>query len=409
MSNDALYAALEVAVADLGVRLARDPEPHNAAQHLHAASQPVEAILKKYPILPTDPQRMVNQGNGTLGLHYSTFDKLLVTVAVERGPQDAVTWMEKILTLKSADIRCVALLTGVSTAGAISLGHGVDILPVDQLPSSQKTSGMLSLCMQPTSRWFGLQPSAALISTVTVCPFLVEARPARRLTSPKSSDDRLAPAEWYAAFNAQEKMKEVCLALTLSSNAGPTIALQWNEFVDSDLAFFPTGFFWPSDEIASAAFSPAEEIRTEALPATQAYLAMHGSNRDRFDLALRRLNQAARRRDVGDIILDLAIAIEGLLAGEESGEISYRFALRAALILGTDSSERREIRKCMKEFYSYRSKMVHSGSIKEKDQPAALRIANKSTTYIRQILTKLILHGSIPKDWGDLEIGAATI
>src|SRR4051812_40788080 len=80
-------------------------------------------------------------------------------------------------------------------------------------------------------------------------------------------------------------------------------------------------------------------------------LALTGPFRDRITLALDRLNQGMRRRFPGDKAMDIAIALEALLSdtGAQT-EVTYRLALRSALLLGGNLVERKKNRTLTKTF-----------------------------------------------------------
>ena len=64
-----------------------------------------------------------------------------------------------------------------------------------------------------------------------------------------------------------------------------------------------------------------------------------------------------------DKILDIAIALERLYE-LDGGELSHKMRTRASWFLGRDAEDRVRIMKSVAEFYSVRSKFVHSGTRK---------------------------------------------
>jgi hypothetical protein len=68
----------------------------------------------------------------------------------------------------------------------------------------------------------------------------------------------------------------------------------------------------------------------------------------------------ARRPD--DVLLDLMIAAECLFLPNVYDELSYRFSLNAALLLGNDSLSRRKVYDSMHLAYQLRSDIVHTGA-----------------------------------------------
>lgn len=86
------------------------------------------------------------------------------------------------------------------------------------------------------------------------------------------------------------------------------------------------------------------------------------------EFAVRRFNTAMDRRTLDDTILDLIIAAEALYlhdagAPEDRGELSYRLALRAAVLLRDTGRSPRSTFKFMKRAYTLRSRIAHGHSI----------------------------------------------
>jgi hypothetical protein len=69
-----------------------------------------------------------------------------------------------------------------------------------------------------------------------------------------------------------------------------------------------------------------------------------------------------RRVSAGDRLIDLVIALEALFSPKGPTELSFRISHRAALLLGRDPGERREIGHFLRTIYSGRSKLVHEGA-----------------------------------------------
>lgn len=69
-----------------------------------------------------------------------------------------------------------------------------------------------------------------------------------------------------------------------------------------------------------------------------------------------------RREDERDQkLIDLVIALETLFSPRKEGELRFRIAQRAAILLGKDAEERKSLMKFFKTVYDARSQIVHSG------------------------------------------------
>ena len=88
-----------------------------------------------------------------------------------------------------------------------------------------------------------------------------------------------------------------------------------------------------------------------------------------FDVALYRFNRAHEAHDDYEAVVDLATALEAVLTGDgkETDAISLRLRSRAAALLATETDSGRAIFDDVGQLYKLRSKLVHGGSISEKE------------------------------------------
>lgn len=80
---------------------------------------------------------------------------------------------------------------------------------------------------------------------------------------------------------------------------------------------------------------------------------------------IRRFSQSNERDDIEDRIIDLMISAEALFlssGGSFQGELKYRLAHRAAMLIGDDIGDRKYVFEFMQKAYDVRSSIVH-GSI----------------------------------------------
>lgn len=113
------------------------------------------------------------------------------------------------------------------------------------------------------------------------------------------------------------------------------------------------------------------------------------------------------RGDLADSFIDLRIALESLylkdFLGDRSQEMRFRLSLFGAWYLGTNLSERREIRKTLRAAYDKASAAAHDGDIDPTTENRELLI--HSQDLCRQGILKYLREGP-PHDWGDLVLGA---
>ena len=101
------------------------------------------------------------------------------------------------------------------------------------------------------------------------------------------------------------------------------------------------------------------------------YAAIDSGKNSHLAFALKRLNRCMLRNEVDDMAIDATIGLESMLAGGTKSEITYTLSNRIGIAFTKDNYSdynAYECRKIMKKIYAYRSKVVHGGSLKEKDK-----------------------------------------
>lgn len=87
--------------------------------------------------------------------------------------------------------------------------------------------------------------------------------------------------------------------------------------------------------------------------------------------ALNRFNRCMLRNEVDDMATDATIGLEALLAGGTHGEITYTISNRIPVVFIHEKNKfytPENCRSIMKKIYNYRSKIVHGGTMKEKER-----------------------------------------
>lgn len=111
-----------------------------------------------------------------------------------------------------------------------------------------------------------------------------------------------------------------------------------------------------------------------------------------YPIAFSRFADAYWRQSAADALIDLWIALESLLAPHDNtGEATYRLALRIAYFLGQTSEERVSIDKDIRDSYRLRSDVVHG----RKHSPALLdALTEKTAGYLRRTLRAVVQTGA---------------
>lgn len=134
-----------------------------------------------------------------------------------------------------------------------------------------------------------------------------------------------------------------------------------------------------------------EDVPLSFIDLCNNFTLLNEKTKSKLRVPLDRINNAILRKNIIDQSIELGIAIESLLINDGSsktGELSYRIALRAAFLLGTNGDERKEIFELFKALYDYRSSSVHKGEIEKKIK--AKEDLQKGILYTTDAIKKLI-------------------
>jgi hypothetical protein len=122
-----------------------------------------------------------------------------------------------------------------------------------------------------------------------------------------------------------------------------------------------------------------------------------GQEDRRLALALRRFDSAYSRYEDEDSLIDLWVAFEALLLPDGQSELSYRAALRIAVLAEKDRAERSVAFKQARLSYKCRSQVVHGEATAERLD----RVVTQTRELARKVLRSWILN---PPEGGIEEI-----
>jgi Apea-like HEPN len=305
--------------------------------------------------LSRQPEFSVSRGYIDFGgagtpFHPSMFATSFVQFAVERGIDGAFAWVEKIITMKAAQARCIFLVRGVKVEDPVCFAGGkIILMAFDTLPESDHKRAERSKGYVWVDGAFprDLPASAALMMPLRIDPLFIE--------NIQTSPLQLAIRE----------LERIAHALSVVTGHAIIPEQGWAEYLDPDITAAMTGRSWHGgmEEIRPAFLQDHAIDETEAVPFIDAYLALPQDVRNLADVAIKRLNQAMRRQDPTDRALDAAIGLEVLLGDKkDQGEITERLSRRGAILLGGDLAKRRETQQSIRHLYRFRSAVVHTGS-----------------------------------------------
>ena len=139
--------------------------------------------------------------------------------------------------------------------------------------------------------------------------------------------------------------------------------------------------------------------------------------RRKFEIAIERWRKSKTSQTYEDTIIDLAIAFEALYL-PDTGESTFKLAVRASWYLGKNKKDREELLTVFKEFYKCRSAVIHGGDLEKKknvtiggDSIPISKFITRAQDLCRESIEKIMQYcleeGKFPENdyWDDLILG----
>jgi hypothetical protein len=320
------------------------------------------------------------------------------------SPEKTIAWLEKILSTQKAFGFSIMAVWGINVNKPVPLGSDVSLLPIEMLPESYQKKHLLDIDWHrhfmdsmPRTAFFET-PKAALICRTLIEPLTYYHKNADKL--PRNQE-----------FSGRELLNEVQLVLTIIGPCVPIHACSWFQFVDTDIedAKFGYNTSYQHLEIMPMRIAPLGDFDYKcASSIVSKYLAIEGTLKKRIRLALERLNQGLRRTNAGDRAMEIAIALEVLLA-DGGTENTFKVGLRSALLIGGDIKTRLENRAIVGGAYTMRSALVHSGVVSKETNLVRIgkmpseEVAKRAAILCAHVIKIIILRGHLP-DWYEFEL-----
>jgi len=366
---------------------------------------PITALIRSDPRFPTRELYMGSL-NGSSVIFPDLAHQYVAGRSLRTSPEDAVAWLLRILSTRSASGKYFGALWGVDVTSRIELDAEVAIVPISELPESRQKSILTAPANFNTASasmdlFSWRPPSSALVAAKVIEPLIF------------SVDDRgvTGVSDYERLHN---KFSDIALCLTAIGPRAPLTAMAWWNFDEADIReadLQNDSRTSSSIEIVprtGPAYPPLDA--TLAVEVVNAFLRLTGEARSRTRLALRRLGQALRRHELGDKAIELAISLETLTADGDNNEVSHKVKVRATKILGGDGAARARNAKLITETYAIRSKQMHTGAF---DATRSRTVAGASLTpgeileqaasLCADLIIATIRRGSIPT-WATFDI-----
>lgn len=295
---------------------------------------------------------------------------------LKRGPEGTLGWIHELFSVETIDSRRCAELIGVKIKEPLLLLNGVRLVPFEEMRSSWYADGLRCANSMPRSM---------------MAEFPYDVIGMYQVASLKFSTD----IENYRGD--YQDLTDTALAVTVATSCAAVLGAAWSEYENTDYADAEIG--WSHMPALYEGRSPRfQDITLDAshFEDINRFLSLAGTAKKACLTASARLNSARRRITPGDSAIDLATALEALLAtNDERSEITYRLKLRAALMLGDNFEERDNVFKLVGELYKLRSKVVH-GSISTTSNATDIATVRWATDVCQQLLVMVVRAGRMP-------------
>jgi len=380
---------------------------------LNNLKRKMEPILTSDQRFPGAVNYILKTESGRKGIYPANCLEALLHRAKASGcTSEAITWLQRVIAADNSNVLLIETLWGLSIHEPLQLTEAIQLLPIAQLPESAQKKFFTPGADRGIKRSWTVPrivsdaPGGALVGTLKLQHAVQKYE-----IGQKHWDELAHDRDAIAAL--KKEFHDISLIMTL---AGPSPVIGtaiWMEYEDPDLKFygdFLSAWGTRSIEVVPLTGQCRDSKDAVKIPAMLSeFHRLDAKTKLQIRVALERFNLALRRGSLGDIAIDLAIALESLTGGNETNEVTHKVTARTTRMLGGDANERNRIRDIVKATYHYRSSMVHNGQ-QPKDSRKICGLKVDARVILTQAfsicadLIKTILHNGTIPDWSEFDI-----
>lgn len=281
----------------------------------------------------------------------------------------------------------VVLLAGLEVDEPIELGKFGRLTNIYQLPNKK-----LQLALTDSTDEHALFPqySAALVMSMSH-PTLIG----------QPSHGELPTA----VSDVMKELDDVINCLMLCSENSLAVQKVASSIIPADdvPAFGPAEWIHHSFHVRRAPIQLATSAIVVLLEQLENLLRLSDKHREHIRLPIKKLNEYYSCSDLSDSAVYLRTSLESLFLDNDSGELSHRLSIRAAITMGGSVSQRLETYRMIKKAYEYGSKAVHRGRLVEKRNEEVRRTLNYGASVAKRAIRKFLANPI--DDWITVELG----
>lgn len=355
-------------------------------KHPEIIREQLSNIVKKYPSLRE--HRVLRFGSRQSMFTPDSLVNGMLEKSAKEGCKTFDSWIEKVLTLVSADFSLNCELVGATQMVGHTLANGVQFCSGAELQDSPHLRRLVKA--RGAGAFSGQGPSR---EGLYFCKLDIK-------------NVETTTKENQFAFKCQENIiYESIKSLAIAEEISVSPGSMWLEFVDPDFMMAEASIFSHQSYETTVGSPFDNRIDETAFEWADKYLKLDEKVKRALNVPLSRLAMARRRVSSRDKAVDAAICLESLF-GETGGEITFKLKMRSALFLGKSLDEKKSISQKIGNLYSLRSKTVHGSDDKNDKFWENKSIADDAIKIATQIIQDIVNENRLPnKDQLELSEG----
>jgi hypothetical protein len=282
----------------------------------------------------------------------------------------------------------IVLLAGIEIERTVNLGKFGSLTSIYQIPNKEL---QLSLSESLDENALAPQYSAALVVPFEH-PLLIGQ--ARLGEQPKVASDLL------------QVLEDVVHCLAICSEGSIAVQRIATAIIAADEVPFFGSAAWEyhSFHVVSELSTLSEADIKNAIALLTNLYRLDERQRDHIRLPLGKLHDFYSCSNISEAAVLLRTSLESIFLDNDSGELSHRLSIRAALLAGGAIEERLATYRMIKKAYEHGSAAVHRGKISSKKPGEVVQTLAKAAAVAKHAI-KIYLSNPFD-DWLTLELGA---
>ena len=332
--------------------------------------------------------------------------KNLAKEAIVEGPESAAKALYTSIARGHMVFQNYYLLSGIKVEREIQVLDGISLIP---LPNSTADLPSYLPTMFNASSVDFLSKTLLKVD-LSVSPILQ--RPADSYTLGSTPDERFRRRAH--STDVEDFYPETFFhALTLVGEHPVSAQISWRHLSDDQILNLGmgigSGYSYSLMPTAASSTDFSEAQIRQAMNLYHKIVGLPPELLKQLKIPIDRWMKSTTQQGYVDKMIDLGIAFESFFLRGIGQEVTFRFTLRGSLYLGEGIEERSQLKRELEQFYRYRSRAVHEGTlpdyVKVNGESVRTRLfIERSQKLFKKSLLKVIESRELP-DWGAIELG----